>query len=347
MYVIKPTLPFPGILTPSYNICAIDIVFFKVNPNFLDASCCIVLVVKGGAGFFFLSDFFILLTINSLFFKSSSILFTCSSFLNSSFLLSIPTKWASNLFFLFEAFLFNIAYIFQYSSGLNFSISSSLSQINLTATDWTLPADNPFLTFFHNTGLILYPTILSSIRLACCASIKFLSIFLGCLTAFFTASFVISLNVILHSSSSGIPNIYDRCQAIASPSRSGSVAKYTLFAFLASFFNSFIKLAFPLIFIYWGSKLFSISIPIFDLGKSLMCPIEAITLTLPPKNLFIVFALAGDSTIINLSTILPSNLTVFLIHISYYKLILYKNQYNIYYLQKTYSKFVLRNKKVS
>ena len=36
-----------------------------------------------------------------------------------------------------------------------FSISSSLSTINFTATDWTLPADNPLLTFFHNTGLIL------------------------------------------------------------------------------------------------------------------------------------------------------------------------------------------------
>jgi len=58
-------------------------------------------------------------------------------------------------------------------------------------------------------------------------------------------------------------------------------------------------------FIYSGSKSCSISIPNFDLGKSLICPIEATTFVLPPKNFFIVFAFAGDSTIINLSAISP------------------------------------------
>ena len=94
-----------------------------------------------------------------------------------------------------------------------------------------------------------------------------------------------------------------KCHAIASPSRSGSVARYTFFAFFASFFRDFIKSPFPLIFIYSGSKSFSISTPIFDFGKSLICPIDATTFVLPPKNFFIVFALAGDSTIINLSAI--------------------------------------------
>ena len=54
---------------------------------------------------------------------------------------------------------------------------------------------------------------------------------------------------------------------------------------------------------YCGSKSCSISIPIFDFGKSRICPIEATTFVLPPKNFFIVFAFAGDSTIINLSAI--------------------------------------------
>ena len=80
---------------------------------------------------------------------------------------------------------------------MNFSISSSLSTINFTATDCTRPADKPLLTFFHSNGLILYPTILSKTRLACCASTKFKSMFLGSLIAFCTAPFVISLNVTL------------------------------------------------------------------------------------------------------------------------------------------------------
>ena len=150
----------------------------------------------------------------------------------------------------------------------------------------------------------MYPTILSRALLACCASNKFLSIALGCLIASCTAPFVISLNVTLHKLSGEILSIYAKCHAIASPSRSGSVARYTVFAAFASFFKSFINPAFPLMFIYSGSKLFSVSIPNLDLGKSLICPIEAITFVLPPINFVIVLALAGDSTIINLFAIL-------------------------------------------
>ena len=219
----------------------------------------------------------------------------------SNFLLFLPTNLASNSFLDFSSN--NFAIIFQYSSGIKSSISFSLSTISLTATDWTLPADNPFLTFFHNTGLILYPTILSNTRLACCALTKFISICLGSFIAFCTAVLVISLKVTLDLLSSGISKICAKCQAIASPSRSGSVAKYTFLADFASFFNDFIKSPFPLMFMYSGSKLFSILTPNFDLGKSLICPIDATTLVFPPKNFFIVFAFAGDSTIINLSAI--------------------------------------------
>ena len=59
-----------------------------------------------------------------------------------------------------------------------------------------------------------------------------------------------------------------------------------------------------LMFIYSGSKSCSISTPNLDFGKSLICPIEATTFVLPPRNFFIVFAFAGDSTITNLSAIL-------------------------------------------
>ena len=121
--------------------------------------------------------------------------------------------------------------------------------------------------------------------------------------AFFTAFLVISLNVTRFVFFSSRPKSSFKCQEIASPSRSGSVARNTFLAFLASFFSSFINLAFPLIFIYSGSKSPSTLTPIFDFGKSLICPIEATTFVLPPRNFFIVFAFAGDSTIINLSAI--------------------------------------------
>ena len=60
-----------------------------------------------------------------------------------------------------------LASILQYSAGTKDFISSSLSTIILVATDCTLPAERPLLTVFQRNGLILYPTILSRIRLAC------------------------------------------------------------------------------------------------------------------------------------------------------------------------------------
>ena len=101
---------------------------------------------------------------------------------------------------------------------------------NLKATDCTRPADNPFY-LFHNTGEMLYPTSRSKIRRACCASTKSISISRGCLKLSFTASFVISLNTTLFSFESSSSNMFDKCQAIASPSRSGSLARKTFLAF--------------------------------------------------------------------------------------------------------------------
>ena len=165
MYVIKPVTPLSGILTPSYNPCATDIVFLIANPNFLDASCCIVLVVNGGAGFLFFSPTFTSSTMNFSLFISFNTLSTSSFECNSIFFLFFAISFDSNVFFVFPSE--RIAVMFQYSSGIKFSISSSLSQINFTATDCTRPADSPLFTFFQSTGLILYPTILSKTLLAC------------------------------------------------------------------------------------------------------------------------------------------------------------------------------------
>ena len=53
----------------------------------------------------------------------------------------------------------------------------------------------------------------------------------------------------------------------------------------------------PLIVIYLGSKLLSMSTPIWLLGKSRTCPTDASTLYDLPKNFPIDFTLPGDSTI--------------------------------------------------
>ena len=140
-------------------------------------------------------------------------------------------------------------------------ISSSLSQIIRSATDCTRPALKPLFTFTQRSGLIVYPTIRSSILRACCASTRFISRSRGCLMEFFTAVFVISLKEILRILDGSSFSACIRCQEIASPSRSGSVARYILSAFLAALRRFESNSPFPLIVIYFGSKSFSTSIP--------------------------------------------------------------------------------------
>ena len=139
------------------------------------------------------------------------------------------------------------ASIDQYSSGLKSLIWRSRSTIILTATDCTLPAERFLRTFFHRNGESLYPTILSSILLACCAFTRSRSIFLGCATPFSMPVLVISLKVILSDASRGSPRSCARCHDIASPSRSGSVARYILSAFFASERRDFITSSLPFI----------------------------------------------------------------------------------------------------
>ena len=124
-----------------------------------------------------------------------------------------------------------------------------------------------------------------------------MSILRGFLVASLTASLVISLKVIRTKSCGSKSKISARCQAIASPSRSGSVAKNIRSAFFAWLLNLLRVSPLPLMVIYFGLKSFSISTPNWLLGRSLTCPIEASIIYFDPKNFLIVFALAGDSTI--------------------------------------------------
>src|SRR5712691_4389930 len=86
------------------------------------------------------------------------------------------------------------------------------------------------------------------------------------------------------------------CQAIASPSRSGSVASNTRSAALAAFLISARVLAFSFIVTYFGVKPFSTSTPSSRFGRSRRCPTVALTVYPRPRYLPIVFALVGDST---------------------------------------------------
>ena len=82
------------------------------------------------------------------------------------------------------------------------------------------------------------------------------------------ADFVISLNTILLVLSASNFKVLNKCQAIASPSRSSSLASHTVLDFLTKSFKFF-----TIVFLsdetsYLGLKSFSISIPIFFEGKS-------------------------------------------------------------------------------
>ena len=67
----------------------------------------------------------------------------------------------------------------------------------------------------------------SNTRRACWASTMFISIVRGDSKASATAFLVISLNVIRHVDVGSTFRMYAKCQEIASPSRSGSVASNT------------------------------------------------------------------------------------------------------------------------
>ena len=148
------------------------------------------------------------------------ICFTSSSLFSWCFSPLIPKKLASNV----SLPLRKDPSIVQYSSGIKSLISFSRSMIRRSATDWTRPALKPFY-FFHNIGLILYPTRRSRILLACWASTRSILIMRGCLNDSLIASFVISLNTTRQSEFRSKSRLCAKCHAIASPSLSGSAAR--------------------------------------------------------------------------------------------------------------------------
>ena len=83
------------------------------------------------------------------------------------------------------------------------------------------------------------------------------------------------------------------CQAIASPSRSGSVARKTRSACCAARLISERTFALPLMTSYSGVKPFSTSTPIFDFGRSFTWPTEARTSKARPEVLLDGLRLGG------------------------------------------------------
>src|ERR1039457_3033601 len=137
-------------------------------------------------------------------------------------------------------------------------------------------------------------------RRASCADTSERSILRGCASAASTASLVISWKTIRSGLLS--PSASARCQAIASPSRSGSAASSVDDAFLTAARRSRICFSLPLISSYCGVKPASTSTPIFDLGRSRTCPMEARTTYSEPRKRASVRALLGDSTMIRRDT---------------------------------------------
>ena len=137
------------------------------------------------------------------------------------------------------------AWISQNSSGINALISRSRSTSKRTATDCTRPAESPRATFAHSKGDTIKPTTRSKKRRVCCAyTISVLSS-PGVSNACWIAFFVISLKTTRLYFAGSPPIISWRCQAIASPSLSKSVARYIWSAFSASFLSSCTTFSFP------------------------------------------------------------------------------------------------------
>ena len=118
-----------------------------------------------------------------------------------------------------------LASISQNSSGTKALISRSRSTTRRTATDCTRPADRPRAIFFHNSGETIYPTTRSIKRRACWALTRSIFSSPGFSNAWRIAFLVISLNTTRLYRCSSPPITSRRCHAMASPSRSRSVAR--------------------------------------------------------------------------------------------------------------------------
>ena len=119
---------------------------------------------------------------------------------------------------------------------------------------------------------------------------------------------VISWNTILGVLSIGNHNSLATCHAIASHSRSSSVASHTLSAFFAKILSSFTVLFFSGLIWYNGLKSCSISTHFQFLGNSTICPSEAFTSKSDHNIFVIVLDFAGDSTITRFLAIFYTNI---------------------------------------
>ena len=193
----------------------------------------------------------------------------------------------------------------QDSSGVKSRICFSRSTTSLVATLCTRPALSPEATFFQRIGETRYPTIRSTIRRACCASTRGMLILRGFSKARCTSDLVIASKVTRFACFGSTFNSSARCQAMASPSRSRSVANQISRAPFASLRSSVTVFFFAESTSYVGSKLCSRSTPGTScliplgarLGRSRMCPTDAFTTNPRPRYFSMVFAFAGLSTI--------------------------------------------------
>ena len=131
--------------------------------------------------------------------------------------------------------------ILKWLTGSKAFISRSRSAMRRTATLCTRPALRLFLLvliFRHRTGLNSNPTMRSSTRRACCAITRSILTVRGFFTAASIAGFVISWKTIRLVVIGSRPSTSHRCQLIASPSRSSSVASQTSSDLFAKDFNS-------------------------------------------------------------------------------------------------------------
>ena len=189
-------------------------------PSLLLASCWRVLVVNGAAGLRVLGVLVMLLTVKRAPLspaKKSWAACSLSKRCLSSALSSSPSTAKC-------AVTRNCALL------AKSRISRSRSTSKRTAGLCTRPADLPPGTLRHTTGLSSKPTMRSRICRACCASTSCISTVRGCLMAASMAGLVISWNVMRLVRCGSRPSTSHKCQAIASPSRSSSVASHTLSA---------------------------------------------------------------------------------------------------------------------
>ena len=140
------------------SLWAICIVLDAPKPNLLEATCCKVDVVNGPDGFLLtiFDEISVMLNFLSLIFEAAS--FISFLFLKENFSILLPLCWEILDVIKFFLSSWKLMLKVQNSSGLNDSISCSLSVISFKATDWTLPADFDPGNFVQRIGEMLKPT---------------------------------------------------------------------------------------------------------------------------------------------------------------------------------------------